>query len=97
MNAINSGLLQTAIQSIRASLSILAEKNNNTRVGFVTMDTRTKFVTHIQDKVKEIICADYEQSFSCISCDQWLTPVTDDTLPIVESSIYILFHSFKKN
>ena len=61
------------------------------------MDTRTKFVTHVQDKVKEIICADYEQSFGCISCDQWLTPVTNETLPIVDSIIHSLMYSFKKN
>ena len=80
VNAINTGLLATAIQSIKASLQILAEKNNQTRVGFVTMDVRSKFITISQGRVQEKICADYEASFGCIAPQRWLLPVTEESL-----------------
>lgn len=85
INAINTGLLPTVIQSLKASLQILAEKRNNTRVGFVTMDTRSKFISLSAGRVQETICADYEESFGCIAPSKWLTPVTDETLPLVPS------------
>ena len=83
VNAINTGLLATAIQSIKASLQILAEKDNQTRVGFVTMDVRSKFITITQGRVQEKICADYEESFGCIAPQRWLLPVTEESLTSV--------------
>lgn len=84
----NTGLLPTVIQAIKASLQILAEKQNNTRVGFVTMDTRSKFISLSAGRIQETVCADYEESFDCIAPAKWLTAVTDETLPRVRSLLF---------
>ena len=89
INAINTGLLPTVTQSLKAVLQILAEKQNETRVGFVTMDTRSRFVYQKEGRVHEMICADYEESFGCIAPAQWLTPVTEETLPHVKVGLVL--------
>lgn len=93
VNAMNSGLCVTAIQALKASLQILCEKNNNTRVGFVIMDTRAHFISFRGGCVHDSICGDFTSSFDCVSSQAWLTPVNEETLPNVVDFIQIVMLS----
>ena len=78
--SVNSGLLQCAIQAIRVSLEAIAKKRNHTFVGLAMVDVRTHFICLKGERVQDVIGADYEESFACVSPQQWLIEVTEDRL-----------------
>ena len=78
--AINAGLFQCSIQAIRVSLEALAKKRNHTMIGLAMVDVRTHFICGQGERVHDVIGADYEESFACVSPHQWLIEVTEDSL-----------------
>ena len=77
---VNSGLLRAACDAIRASVALLGEKRNGSRVGFVMYDVRCRYVYCAHGRVVEKIDADYESAFDCVRPEVWLMPVDETSL-----------------
>lgn len=88
MASINSGLLQCAIQAIRVSLPAIAKKQNHTFIGLAMVDVRTHFICLKEDRIQDVIVADYEESFPCVPPQRWLTEVNEGTLEKVLTEVF---------
>lgn len=87
MNAVNSGLLQAAVQGIKAATQLLLESDHENRVGIAMVDVRTHYLYPLNGHIHELVMADYEEAFPGIAPARWLVSVSEDSLPMIHAML----------
>lgn len=81
VQGITAGVLRCAVEAMRVCFAALAQRRNGTRVGVAMVDVRSHFLCLRGNRVCDVTLADYEEAFSPLAADAWLTEVSESSLP----------------